>query len=121
MISTDALDLSLGLRRWPALHSLLRMRDTGWRWLQPPLDDDGNPLELHGLHPWLGLPVVDAIRIRMDTDVLGVRVTSEGDLLWRQDGDLTTVVDGLLELPPPWDPRAPRLVIGSAPKDPARL
>lgn len=76
----------------------------------------GQPLELHGLRPWLGLPVVDAIRIRMDTDALGVRVTSNGDMLWHRDGDLVTVVECLLELPPPWDPRAPRLVIGHAPE-----
>jgi hypothetical protein len=115
VITTDALGLSAGLRRWPALHSLLRMRGSDWRWLRPPLDDDGNPVELHGLRTWLGVPVVDAIRIRMDTDALGVRVDSEGGLLWHRDGDLTTVVDALLELPAPWDPRAPRLIIGSAP------
>lgn len=115
MITTDDLDLSVGLRRWPALRSLLRMRGSDWRWLRPPLDDDGNPVELHGLRAWPDSPVVDAIRIRMDTDVLGVRVDCEGGLLWYRDGDLTSVVDALLELPAPWDPGAPRLVIGSAP------
>ncbi|GGP86816.1 hypothetical protein [Saccharothrix coeruleofusca] len=121
MIKADELDLRAALRRWPALLSLLELRGSGWRWMPPPLDDDGSPVELHGLRLWPASPIVDALRVRNDTDARAIRMDDEGGLLWQRDGDLVAVLDAVVGLPPPWHRHAPRLVIGSAPDVPARL
>jgi hypothetical protein len=46
-----------------------------------------------------------------------VRTDPDGGLLWECEGTLSDVADGLIGLPPPGSPYAPRLVIGSAPRD----
>lgn len=87
----------------------------------PPPTDDHNPTELHGLRLWPGSPIVDALRVRNDTDARAIRMDDEGALLWQRDGDLTGVIGALIELPPPWHPHAPHLVIGSTPDALVRL
>jgi hypothetical protein len=57
----------------------------------------------------------DALIIQSLTDARALRRDPAGCLVWEREGGMVTVLDALLELPPPGDPRAPRLVIGTAP------
>jgi hypothetical protein len=53
----------------------------------------------------------DALGVRGQTDAQARRVNPDGDVVWEREGDLGYVLEQLIELPPPGDPRAPRLVI----------
>jgi len=57
----------------------------------------------------------DAVSIRSASDAYGLRIDPAGMRVWSRTGTLTQVMRALLELPPPHDPRAPRLAIGYAP------
>ncbi|WP_253779312.1 hypothetical protein [Goodfellowiella coeruleoviolacea] len=77
------------------------------------------PIYIDGFRQWGG-GVVDGLRVRADTDALGIRTgrRSPGDppgLLWERAGDLTEIVGALLVLPAPDQRWAPRLVLGAAP------
>jgi len=93
---------------FPELQRLIDLRDAGWFWL-PPRVDDGHVVEVHGVRTWLG-GWADAIRVRFTTDAAGLRVDHEGGVVWRLDGGLTEVVDQLVALSPPGSQNAPRLV-----------
>jgi hypothetical protein len=58
----------------------------------------------------------EAIAIRNDDDVRAFRCDSEAAEVWAREGTLAEVLDGLLELPAPDTPGAPRLAKGTAPK-----
>lgn len=105
------------LAAYPTLRNLLRLDAAGWTWMPPPLDEEGRPLEIHGVRFWPDQPDVDALRVRGEKDARAIRSDPAGGLLWESEGTLADVVDGLLHLPPPGSPYAPRLVIGAAPKD----
>jgi hypothetical protein len=105
------------LAAFPELQRLLDLDAAGWVWMQPPTDDDGNPIEIHGLRMWPGTGEADAMRVRASKDAWAVRVDHEGGVLWQQTGGLTDVVEGLIHLPPPGSPYAPKLVVGTAPND----
>lgn len=110
--------IAAALAAHPELQRLLDLDAAGWTWMPPPLDEEGTPLEVHGVRVWSGEPPdVDALRIRSATEAAAVRTDWQGGVLWRRDGGLVEVIDKLLELPPPASPFAPRLVIGSAPRD----
>lgn len=109
--------VAAALAAYPELEHLLRLDAAGWTWMPPPLDENGDPLEVHGLRFWPGHPDVDALRVRSPTDARAVRSDSGGGLYWEREGTLADVVTQLLELPPPGSPYAPRLVIGMAPPD----
>jgi hypothetical protein len=107
------------LLAYPNLRMLLRLDGTGWVWLPPPTDEQGEVREIHGVRFWLdtGRDQVDALRVRSELDAAAVRTDSEGGILWKRDGGLVDVVEALIGLPPPDSPHAPRLVIGHAPRD----
>jgi hypothetical protein len=109
--------IAAALAAYPQLQRLLTLDGMGWQWMPPPVDEEGRPLEIHGLRLWPHQGEVDALRIRGLTDAAAVRADSDGGLLWRKEGGLVDVVDELLHLPPPGSPYAPRLVIGTAPRD----
>ncbi len=56
------------------------------------------------------------MHVLSQTNAAGLRMDYTGGLLWQLDGTLMEVVDGLLALPAPSHPLAPRLVRGRAPK-----
>jgi hypothetical protein len=105
------------LTAFPELRHLLRLDAAGWTWMPPSVDEAGHVVEVHGLRLWLGQPDVDALRVRGPGDARALRCDPDGGLLWECEGTLGDVVDGLLHLPPPGSPYAPRLVLGSAPAD----
>jgi hypothetical protein len=102
---------------FPELGRLLLLDAAGWTWMPPPVDEEGRPLAVHGVRMWTGQGEVDALRVLGSTDASALRCDPDGGILWRQEGGLTDVVDKLIGLPPPGSPYAPRLVIGSAPRD----
>jgi hypothetical protein len=57
----------------------------------------------------------DALIVQSLTDARALRRNPAGSLVWQREGGIADVLDGLLELPTPSDPLAPRLVIGSPP------
>lgn len=109
--------INAALAAHPELELLLRLDAAGWHWMPPPLDDEGRPVEIHGVRAWPDDPDVDALRIRSSTDARAIRMSPDGALLWEREGTLASVVEALICLPPPSSPYAPRLVIGSAPSD----
>ncbi|WP_367128347.1 hypothetical protein [Saccharothrix sp. HUAS TT1] len=109
--------VAAALAAYPQLALLLRLDAVGWQWMRPPVDEQGHPVEVHGVRAWPGEAQVDALRIRAATDARAVRVDPYGALLWEAEGGLADVVEQLLHLPPPGSPYAPRLVIGAAPDE----
>lgn len=99
------------LEAHPELAYLLTL-DGPWRWMPPPRNDAGEVLELHGLRMWPRSDHVDAIRVRSSTDAMGVRVDAGSSELWKLEGGLVEVVNGLRELPSPHHRLAPRLAKG---------
>jgi hypothetical protein len=53
----------------------------------------------------------DALGIRGQTDAQATRTNPDSNVVWEREGDLAYVVEQLMELPPPGDPRAPRWAI----------
>ncbi|MEO6085987.1 MAG: hypothetical protein ABIQ18_23040 [Umezawaea sp.] len=95
---------------FPEIEYLILIRDGGWRFLpQEPCRD-----QLDGFRQW---PEgwCDGIRVRSGTDALGIRTDPDGLIVWERAGTLADVVNGLLALPTPDEPNAPRLIIGSGP------
>ncbi len=100
------------LKAHPELAHLLTLNGS-WRWMPPARDEStGEILELHGLRLWPQSDQVDGIRVRSDTDTVGVRIDADSGELWKREGGLVEVVDGLRELPAPGHRLAPRLVKG---------
>jgi len=102
------------VRRYPELAHLITLRESGWRFM-PVTTDDGRPTEVDGFRAWPG-GVTDGIRIYSATNVLGIRTTPTDPpgLVWERTGTLGQIVAGLLSLPAPGTPLAPRLVVASA-------
>jgi len=67
---------------------------------------------VHGVRTWPG-GSADAIRVRYTTDAKGLRVDYVGGVVWGCEGTLDDVLDGLIALPAPDEPGAPRLVKGT--------
>lgn len=53
--------------------------------------------------------------VRYTTDAAALRTDHDGGVVWQREGSLVEVVDGLLTLPPPSTPGAPRLVTATHP------
>lgn len=100
------------LAEFPELRRLVDLRNAGWQFL--PVSADGELTEVRGVRAWPD-EWVDAIVVRFTTDAAGLRCDRSGGVVWQCDGDLAEVVDGLLTLPPPHDPAAPRLVLRTTP------
>ncbi|MCU1682467.1 MAG: hypothetical protein JWQ81_3206 [Amycolatopsis sp.] len=103
------------LAAFPELRRLVDLRDTGrWTFL-PECDADGELIEVRGVRTWPGSGSADALRVRYTTDAAGLRCDDVGGVVWRREGTLADVVDGLVSLPAPDAPGAPRLVKATAP------
>jgi hypothetical protein len=100
------------LAEFPELHWLIDLREAGWVFL--PGFADGELTEVRGVHTWPG-GSAEAIRVRYTTDAAALRIDHDGGVVWQREGTLCEVVDGLLTLPPPSAPGAPRLVIATGP------
>jgi hypothetical protein len=92
---------------------LLELRNGGWCF-QPVLVSGELEL-LTGARMWPD-GWSDAIAIRDVSDAKAFRCDPDGGEVWQREGGLDEVVDGILELPAPYQPGAPRLVRGRAPK-----
>ncbi|MBE8523046.1 hypothetical protein ILP97_37085 [Amycolatopsis sp. H6(2020)] len=92
--------------------TLLRRR---WDFL-PKFGADGLLEKISGSFVWDEDGFVDALRVKGETDAAAIRMDRAGGKVWERDGDALTILYQLVDLPEPSDPRAPRLVIGSAPR-----
>ena len=104
------------VRDFPELSWLIALRDAGWHFLTPHVDETGCPFQVEGVRPWQD-GWADAIRVRSPTDTLGLRLAPgvPGGVTWQRAGTLAEVCGELLALPAPCQSAAPRLVHGSAP------
>ena len=100
------------LAEFPELRRLVDLRNAGWQFL--PVSSEGELVEVRGVRAWPE-EWADAIVVRFTTDAAGLRCDRSGGVVWERSGDLAEVVDGLLTLPPPSDPAAPRLVLRTTP------
>ena len=100
------------LAEFPELRRLIDLREAGWVFL--PGFEDGELIEVHGVRTWPG-GWADGIRVRYTTDAAALRVDHDGGVVWQREGTLCEVADGLLALPPPSAPGAPRLVKATGP------
>ncbi|MFL6119838.1 hypothetical protein [Actinophytocola sp.] len=100
------------LAEFPELRRLVDLRNAGWQFL--PVSADGELVEVRGVRAWPD-DWADAIVVRFTTDAAGLRCDPSGGVVWERAGDLAEVVDGLLALPAPSDPNAPRLVLRTTP------
>jgi hypothetical protein len=96
------------LAEFPELRRLVDLIRAGWQFL--PVAADGELVEVRGVRVWED-GWVDAIAVRFTTDASGLRCNESGGVVWECQGNLADVVDGLLSLPAPSDPVAPRLVL----------
>jgi hypothetical protein len=101
-------DPTAALTEFPELRRLIDLLRAGWQ-LQP-ISSGGELIEVRGLRTWPN-DWMDAIAIRFTTDATGFRCDRSRGVVWEQAGDLTDVVNGLLALPAPSDPAAPRQVL----------
>lgn len=99
---------------YPELWRLIQLR-AGGQWFFQPVLVDGELELVTGARVWAG-QWSDAIAIRDLGDAKGLRCDPAGGEVWKREGGLVEVIDGLVELPAPDDPRAPRLVKGRAPE-----
>jgi hypothetical protein len=101
------------LAAYPQLRRLIDLRDGGG-WFFQPVQVQGELELLTGARLWPD-GWSDAIAIRDVGDARGFRCVQLGGEVWKREGGLTEVIDGLVELPAPDQPNAPRLVKATAP------
>lgn len=98
----------------PELCRLAELRDSGgWTFRHYDIEPEVTDLTT-GVRVWPD-GSSDALGIRGEADTQAVRTNPSGELVWKREGDVASVLDALLELPPPGDPLAPRLVIPGKP------
>jgi hypothetical protein len=102
------------LAAYPQLVRLIELRDNGG-WFFQPVHVEGRLELLTGARLWPD-GWSDAIAIRDLTDARAFRCDPAGGEVWKHEGGLAEVIDGLLDLPAPHQPHAPRLVKASAPR-----
>lgn len=96
------------LAEHPEIQRLLDLLAAGWTFL--PHTEDGRLAMLLGVKAWADTGYADALQTRSPTDAAAVRTDPDGGVVWQCDSTLDEVVDGLLSLPAPGTPGAPRLV-----------
>lgn len=106
-------ELAGAMAEFPELAHLVALCQAGWTLL--PTVADNEVTEVHGVRTW-SEGWADAIRVRYVTDARGLRMDHTGGITWQKEGTLVEVVDGLISLPPPGEPNAPRLVIARGPE-----
>ncbi|WP_410597224.1 hypothetical protein [Amycolatopsis sp. lyj-23] len=99
----------------PANEPFTTLLKRDWEFL-PEFDIDGLLVKMTGAFAWDADGYVDALRIKRETDAAAIRMDRAGGKVWEREGDTLTILHQLVDLPAPSDPRAPRLVIGSAPR-----
>ncbi|WP_370964858.1 hypothetical protein [Amycolatopsis sp. cg9] len=99
----------------PAIEPFTTLLRRRWNF-HPEFDTDGLLERITAAFTWQADGFVDALRIKSETDAAAIRMARAGGKVWERDGDALTILHQLVELPVPSDPRAPRLVIGSAPR-----
>lgn len=110
----------LAWAEFPELRRLADLRNAGWR-LFAVKDAEGTVTRIDGLFVWPDLVYpdadwVDTVMVLSATDAKALRANPDDEVVWTREGTLEDVVDGLLQLPPPGEPGAPRLVRGAAPR-----
>jgi hypothetical protein len=100
------------LAEFPELRRLVDLRNAGWQFM--PVSDEGELVEVRGVRTWPD-GWVDAIAVRFVTEAAGLRCDPAGGVVWERVGALDAVVEGLLTLPVPSDPAAPRRVVRQSP------
>jgi hypothetical protein len=105
---------------YPGLRRLLELRRRGWEFLAfgPVAGVAGRGGIAHltvGTYRW-PRGWTDHLHV-LQVDSWAGRTTRPegGELVWLREGELGYVLDELLELPPPDDPRAPQLVLPGRP------
>jgi hypothetical protein len=101
------------LAAYPQLCRLIELRGGGG-WFFRPVQVNGQLELLTGSRVW-PLGWSDAMAIRDLGDTKAFRCDPAGGAVWKHEGGLVDVLDALLELPAPDEPKAPRLVRGKAP------
>lgn len=101
------------IRTYPELARLAELKGAGWSF--HPLGDPAEPQGIAGMRHRGGYS--DFLFILGRTETRTVRLLTDapgapGGIVWSREGPLVETVIALLELPPPDDPRAPRLAIG---------
>jgi hypothetical protein len=99
----------------PAIEPFTTLLKRRWDFL-PVFDADGLLERFTGSFTWEVDGFVDALRVKSETDAAAIRMDHAGGTVWERDGSALDILHQLVELPEPSDPRAPRLVIGSAPR-----
>lgn len=112
MDPADLVPADEAVRRYPRLRDLQTLVDLHWKFINH-RDPDGKPLHLDGFLCWPDGSTTDALSVHSETNAFGVRTVGDGDIVWKRTGTLTDVIEGLLELPAPGEPNAPRLVIAN--------
>jgi hypothetical protein len=108
-----AVDLA-ALAMYPQLWRIVELRASN-SWVLTPVRVEGRLELLTGARRWLD-GWSDAIAIRALTDAKAFRCDPIGGEVWKHEGGLAEVIDGLIELPAPHEPHAPRLVKARAAK-----
>ena len=103
------------ITRYPELQRLADLRAAG-RWTFQPARLDEDVVLIAGWRLWPPDAWSDAIAIHDLTNAKAFRCDPAGGQVWKCEGTLVEVINGLLALPAPGQPGAPRLVVGSAPK-----
>jgi hypothetical protein len=95
---------------YPELQRLIDIRELGWVFRVEPTADllvvKGLYLHKAGMVYW-----ADMLEIRALTDAAAVRLNPDRDVVWNVTGTLVDIVDGLIQLPHPSSPFAPRSVL----------
>lgn len=96
----------------PDLHRLAALRDRGgWRFVHRETGSGDIDLTT-GYHVWPD-GSTDVLEFAGPTDARACRTNPDGAVVWSRDGLLLDVINGLLALPPPSAPGAPRFVTGT--------
>jgi hypothetical protein len=102
------LDPADALSEFPELERMIDLLRAGWQFM--PVSSGDELVEVRGLRIWPD-EWVDAMVVRFTTDATGLRCDRSRGVVWEHAGDLADVVSGLLALPAPNDPAAPRQVL----------
>ena len=100
------------LAAYPQLQWIIDMRHGGWRFST--VTHEGIP-NVKGMYVWHTTTRSwgDCIQIRNINDAAAGRLNPMKEMVWKYAGDMVGAIEGLLELPHPEDPNAPRLVTGT--------